>query len=165
MAKMVNICEKSEEESISGSGTVESSLSFSDVKTYNIQTHGYHNNIKFPLSTVIQSENELENYYKVFENEYHKMDEVKQCLGGITNVFFEKNTLLVCSTHATSGSHRYRIQDVNVVNGKVNIKISHTSPQVCTCDMAEWHLITVIPNGKLKNVDYKNFNVKIVTNE
>ena len=133
-----------------------------------IRTDGYHSDAKYPKVTVIKSADELEEYYNANKDLYF-LDHVDKVYSDTTKGFidacekyddeyFEENILLLVLLEEGSGSIRHEIKSLKAYRGNVEIDIAVTCPEVCTEDMAEWHIIIELDRDC--GIDY-NDNIKV----
>ncbi len=108
----------------------------------------------FPVVTLIRSKEELNAYYNA-NKEIFSLDTDNN--GGTAYLdackkynaeFFEQNALIFIALEEGSGSTRHNIESLKAdKNGAVYINILSVEPEVGTCDMAYWHIITEIPKN------------------
>ena len=112
---------------------------------------GYYADINYPQVIVIRSKQELEKYYEVnreiFDLERHDKVYSDTTIGFLdacdkyTEEYFENQILILVLVEHGSGSTRDEVQEiVDAGAGVINITIQSYSPEMCTCDMAEWHI-------------------------
>lgn len=113
---------------------------------------GYTENVDFPSVRIIKSTQELQSYYDtwrdVFCLERWEPDYADTSFGfqaacdGYDEAFFEKNYLLFVLLQEGSGSISHEVRGVaQAQDGTLGISIDRIVPEVCTCDMAQWHII------------------------
>ncbi len=124
-----------------------------------------------PYTEVIHSREELSDYKMRFAVDADK-DNSQYADGTIsfnmaaqkyTDEFFENNQLILCMIEETSGSIRHKVERVNVTNDiDMSIIINRDIPEICTDDMATWHISvetekTCTPNDRIEiMIDSKN---------
>ncbi len=133
-----------------------------------IRTDGYHDNVKYPKITVIKSADELEEYYNANKDLYF-LDHVDKVYSDTTIGFidacekhdedyFEENILILVLLEEGSGSIRHEVKSVKTSGNDVEINIDINVPEICTDDMAEWHIIIELDRNC--GIDY-NDNIKV----
>ncbi len=133
-----------------------------------IRTDGYHDNVKYPKVTVITSKDELDKYYNANKDLYF-LDHVDKVYSDTTigfidacekydDEYFEDNILILVLLEEGSGSIRHEVKAVKAYNGNVEIDIDVHCPEICTEDMAEWHIMIEV--GKDSGIEKgDNFTV------
>ncbi len=131
-----------------------------------VRTNGYVENFEYPRLIRITSRDELESYYNYFSGIYF-LDAVEEIysdttIGWITacekydKEFFDNCDLYMAVLEEGSGSIRHSVEGVE--NGSVTIR--SITPEVCTDDMAEWHImLEVTKGGKLSKINRVSVNV------
>lgn len=130
-----------------------------------IRTNGYSEGRSYPYHVVIDSKEELEAYYEAnkehFDLERKKVVYSDTTIGFLDacdkydDAYFERQNLVLIVLEEGSGSIRHKITDVRRrwdENGAYlgwNITIKSTSPEVVTCDMAQWHLFLEVQMGNV----------------
>lgn len=124
-----------------------------------IRTDGCSEERRYPYHTVISSRAELEAYYEANKDLYDL--ERREVVYSDTSIgfldacdkyddaYFERQNLVLIVLQEGSGSIRHEITDVrrNMENGGWDITIDSKSPEVGTCDMAQWHLFLEVQMG------------------
>jgi len=143
-----------------------------------IRTDGYRAEVEYPSVKIIRSVDELNAYYeankdlyfleRVENPQYHSSIGFLDACDKYDAEYFEDQILLMVLLEEGSGSIRHEVEKVTVEAGKTVVEIKTIVPEVCTADMAEWHIlieleadldikdekdVTVFLNGK--NVTYK----------
>lgn len=148
----------------------ENKLEDQDFDAQYIRTDGYHDNVKYPKITVIKSTDELNEYYNANKDLYF-LDHVDKVYSDTTigfidacekydDEYFEENILILVLLEEGSGSIRHEVKSVKAYRGNVEIDIAVKCPEVCTEDMAEWHIIIEIDKDSgIENND--NFKVNL----
>ena len=118
-----------------------------------IRTNGYNENFEYPRLIEINSCAELEAYYNYFNGIYslgHVERVYSDTTVGFADVmteyddgYFLTNKLYLAVLEEGSGSIRH---EVGKLNG-TDIEIKSVSPECCTDDMAEWHVVVELPKG------------------
>lgn len=114
----------------------------------------------FPIVSIIHSSDELKTYYETSKDKYdlerRKNPAADSTIGFLdacdkyNDDFFEKNALVFIVLEEGSGSTRHNVEYVRVdKNGLMYVNILSVDPEICTWDMAYWHIITEIPKDKL----------------
>ncbi len=113
----------------------------------------------FPAVTVIHSTDDLTAYYEENKEQFYlerREDHASDTTIGYLdacdkydNKFFENNALVFVVLEEGSGSTRHKVSTVKVdANGVMYINIFSVEPEVGTCDMAYWHIMTEVPKNK-----------------
>lgn len=113
----------------------------------------------FPAVTVIHSTDDLTAYYEENKEQFYlerREDPASDTTIGYLdacdkydNKFFENNALVFVVLEEGSGSTRHNVSTVKVdANGVMYINILSVEPEVGTCDMAYWHIMTEVPKNK-----------------
>ena len=101
----------------------------------------------------VTSRDELDAYYSAFSSLYSLgsrekiySDTTEGFADAITkydDAYFEENMLYMAVMEEGSGSVRHKVK---ALKGG-SLIIDSVSPEVCTCDMAEWHILVELPVG------------------
>ena len=121
-------------------------------------TQNYHG--PFPAVAVIHSTDELTAYYEANKEQFYlerRKDPASDSTIGFLDAcdkydakFFENNALVFVVLEEGSGSTRHNISTVKVdANGIMYINILSLDPEVGTCDMAYWHIMTEVPKNSV----------------
>lgn len=113
----------------------------------------------FPAVAVIHSTDDLTAYYESNKEQFYlerREDPASDTTIGYLdacdkydNKFFENNALVFVVLEEGSGSTRHNVSTVKVdANGVMYINILSVDPEVGTCDMAYWHIMTEVPKNK-----------------
>lgn len=107
-----------------------------------IRTNGYHEDVEYPVVTVIRSPEELEAYREANEDRYDlaQWDVAERYDAS----YFEANALLLVLLEEPSGSNRHEVRGVTVGENGIEIGIDRILPEIGTTDMAEWHIFIEI---------------------
>lgn len=117
-----------------------------------IRTDGYHENLKYPGVAVLDSTQDLRDYYNCYYELYDlepRSDISTDSTLGFGNAcgrygedFFSKNFLIFVILEEPSGSIRHKVTDVyHHPSEGVCIRIDRIVPEAGTDDMAQWHII------------------------
>ena len=110
----------------------------------------------FPAAAVIHSTDELTAYYEENKEQFYlerREDPGTDYTIGFLDAcdkydakFFENNALVFVVLEEGSGSTRHNVSTVKVdANGIMYINIISIDPDIGTCDMAYWHIMTEVP--------------------
>ena len=124
---------------------------FLDFGVQYVRTNGYHEGVEYPVVKIIRSVEELNQYYESNKDKYDlgRKDKVyaDTTIGFLDacdkydEAYFEKQILVMVLLEEGSGSTRHNVDNVKLgTDGKLYIGIRTISPEVGTCDMAEWHI-------------------------
>lgn len=113
----------------------------------------------FPTVAVIHSTDELTAYYETNKERFYlerREDPASDSTIGFLDAcdkydetFFEDHALVFVVLEEGSGSTRHNVETVKVdANGIMYVNILSIDPEVGTCDMAYWHIMTAIPRDK-----------------
>jgi hypothetical protein len=118
------------------------------IRTNNIV---YVEGLNYPLTSVISSASELEQYYENYKDKYalsiHSSDSSIRFIDAIRNYsndFFKNNFLVMVLLEENSGSIRHKLEGIYNTG---DIIISRLLPKIGTDDMAEWHIIIELKNN------------------
>lgn len=117
-----------------------------------VRTNGYSEGVLYPSVRIIDSLQELKDYYntwhEVFDLERKEKVYSDTTIGFLDacdqydEAFFEKNYLIFILLEEGSGSVRHEVRSVQqTADKKISISIDRKVPEVGTSDMAEWHII------------------------
>ena len=117
-----------------------------------IRTNGYSEGVLYPSVRIIDSLQELKDYYntwhEVFDLERKETVYSDTTIGFLDacdqfdEAFFEDNYLIFVLLEEGSGSIRHEVRSVEQTEDKkISISIDRKVPEVGTDDMAEWHII------------------------
>ncbi len=129
-----------------------------------IRTNGYHEDVEYPYAVIITSVAQLDRYY---EQNKHQCDLERRekvnsdnTIGFLDAVdkydeeFFKDKKLVMIILEEGSGSVRHKVTRVGNEAGRLYVSIERTSPEDCTDDMAEWHIILELDRDvNIKNAD------------
>lgn len=113
----------------------------------------------YPGTAVITSKDELNAYYEENKENYY-LERVEKVYADTTigfrdeadkydDKFFEKNALILVVLENGSGSIRQEVISVKSSNSSTWVRIKHIVPELCTADMANWHLFITVPKTEL----------------
>jgi len=114
----------------------------------------------FPVVAVIHSTDELTAYYEANKEQFYlerRKDPASDSTIGFLDAcdkydakFFENNALVFVVLEEGSGSTSHNVSTVKVdANGNMYINILSIDPEVGTCDMAYWHIMTEVPKDSV----------------
>ena len=117
-----------------------------------IRTNGYSEGVLYPSVRIVDSLQELKDYYntwhEVFDLERKEKVYSDTTIGFLDacdqydEAFFERNYLIFVLLEEGSGSVRHEVRSVQqTADKKISISIGRKVPEVGTDDMAEWHII------------------------
>ena len=140
---------------------VENKLEEQDFEAQYIRADGYHSEFKYPIVKVIRSVEDLNAHYEEYKD-YFLLDggglgnppTFKEACEKYDDEFFNKKLLILVLLEEGSGSIRHEVKAVKAYNGNVEIDIETNVPEICTEDMAEWHII--IELDKNSEIDYND---------
>lgn len=118
------------------------------------RTNGYHEGVEYPIVKIIRSVDELKAYYEANQGRYHlgRKDAAyaNEPIGFLDacdrydEAYFEEQMLILVLLEEGSGSVRHEVKSVELTeeDGKtqMTIRIDSITPDICTDDMAEWHI-------------------------
>ncbi len=120
-----------------------------------IRSKTTHDDVRRPVMAVINSVEELSEYQgtikDLFTRKRHDNPEPDfnfEAFDKYNAEFFENRALVVVFLQEGSGSIRHNIESVVNANGKMYINIRAIHPEICTADLAWWHIVTEIPKDK-----------------
>lgn len=106
-----------------------------------VRTDCYIDGAKFPQVVIARSLAELKDYYSGILADYYNKD-LQTALSRYDESYFEKSILIMVLLEEPSGSIRHEVKRVEKYpGGSLNVVIDTTVPEVCTDDMAQWHII------------------------
>lgn len=126
-----------------------------------IRTNGGQEEAEFPQVAVIESLQELMDYYTANKDTFdlERRDKVYadttvgflDACDQFDEAFLEKNCLVFVLLEEGSGSIRHEVQSVEqTVAGKIAVSIDTKTPEVGTDDMAQWHIILELSRDVLE---------------
>ena len=113
----------------------------------------------FPAAAVIHSTDELTAYFEANKEQFYlerREDPGADYTIGFLDAcdkydekFFDNNALVFVVLEEGSGSTRHNVSTVKVdANGIMYINILSVDPDIGTCDMAYWHIMTEVPKDR-----------------
>lgn len=116
-----------------------------------IRTDGYDSSRKYPVITLVKSCSELGAYYDGQKGNYDfgsretvyadSTISFNDAVSAYDKAFFEEKCLVLIVLEESSGSYRHNATDVVLESDVVTVIIQRNIPDICTCDMAQWHII------------------------
>ena len=130
-----------------------------------IRADGYHSEFEYPIVKVIRSVEDLNAHYEEYKD-YFLLDggglgnppTFKEACEKYDDEFFNKKLLILVLLEEGSGSIHHEVKSVKTSGSNVEIDIEVNIPEVCTDDMAEWHII--IELNRDCGIDYDD-NIKV----
>lgn len=116
-----------------------------------VRTDGYHEDVQYPVITLIRSAAELQVYYEANRDLYDM--ERKETVYSDTTIgfadacdrydaaYFETHDLLLILLEEGSGSIRHEVGALLRTEEGWLVEITHICPELCTDDMAQWHIM------------------------
>ncbi len=102
---------------------------------------------EYPHTALITSREGLSEYtadHKLLsDNPYGRYDDA----------YFAEHDLLLLVLEASSGSIRHQVLAVRQVEAQWVIDLQTIVPEVCTTDMAQWHILVEVPRGVIRPED------------
>ncbi len=109
-----------------------------------IRTDGYHEGVVYPIVKIIDSVNELNEYYQENKGKYD-FDNTSGFLNACKKYddnYFKNQILIIVLLEEGSGSNRHKVNNLTLLDdGTLEIKIERIVPEIGTCDMAQWHIL------------------------
>ncbi len=136
-------------------GDVQQGLTESTFGAQYIRTNGGADGIHYPIVTVIRSVKELNDYYLEYKNTFdlERKDKVysdttigfPDACEKYDAAYFEKQVLILVVLEEGSGSIRHEVTRVGTTeDGAFAVFMESNAPEICTDDMAQWHIIIEI---------------------
>ncbi len=136
---------------LAGMGWIDAARILGDIKY--IRTDGYNEIIDYPMLVKITSRGELDRYVEAYKDIFYLGSRetvysdttvgFADAIIGYDDAYFAENELWLAVLEEGSGSIRHEFK--GITGGFLNI--DSTAPEVCTDDMAEWHIIVEAPIG------------------
>lgn len=158
--------DKSANQTVWAEFTLSSDIDDSKIKTqepvnYGVQyirTNGYMEGAEFPNVVIIRSLDELNSYYEANKDTFdlERKDKVYSdtTIGFLDacdkydSEYFKKGCLVFVLLEEGSGSIRHEVTGSTISSdGELGVYIDTITPEVGTCDMAEWHIILEMSNA------------------
>jgi len=125
-----------------------------------VRTDGYHEGVEYPILSLIRSVEELDAYYEQNKSLYFMERREKTSSGSnigfldacdcYDEAFFKNQALVLVLLEEGSGSIRHKVTEVlSQPDGTFTLNIQTITPEVGTCDMAEWHIFVELPADEL----------------
>ena len=113
-----------------------------------VRTDGYHENVGYPVVTVVSSRAALDAYFEENRGLYElsrgeQAGSASGFAGAIKKYdddWFASHQLVIVLLEESSGSIRHEVESVTAGDSP-SIVIHRLVPEVGTCDMAEWHIL------------------------
>ncbi|MBQ1521009.1 MAG: hypothetical protein IIZ56_05980 [Clostridia bacterium] len=113
-----------------------------------VRTDGYHENVGYPVVTVVSSKAALDAYFEENRGLYElsrgeQAGSASGFAGAIKKYdddWFASHQLVIVLLEESSGSIRHEVESVTAGDSP-SIVIRRLVPEVGTCDMAEWHIL------------------------
>lgn len=103
-----------------------------------IRTDGYIDGAKYPRTILITDTEELQSYVEANEDKYHlSSGSFTEAIEKYDDNWFSTHKLMMIVLEEPSGSIRHGITELT----NKYVTIDRTVPEVCTADMAEWHIL------------------------
>lgn len=103
---------------------------------------------KYPIAKIIRSVSELNAYCEENKEDYGLGYEYNNAISFLdacekyNDAYFKDNILILVLLEEGSGSIRHKVQSVRMTEeGKCQIYINRIIPEMCTADMAWWHIL------------------------
>lgn len=149
-------------------------LSPVDFKAQYIRTGSKVKVENYPIFSVLHSVEELNAYYEANKDKFdleRRTDIASDSTIGFLDAcdkynkeFFQENALALIVLEVGSGSTRHEVKSLKTDSDKnLYMDISTILPEIGTCDMAQWHIITEIPE-KYNGIEVK-LDDKLIVNE
>lgn len=146
-----------------------------DYEVQYIRTNGDREGAQYSKAVIIRSVEELQKYYQINKDFYdleRRTDVSADSTIGFLDAcdrydeaYFENQILILVLLQEGSGSTRHLVTDLQFAkNGKLEINVKATTPEVFTCDMAVWHLF-VSPSPDIKLISESNISVRTYREE
>lgn len=162
-----------------GGGHTAPSVPTSDVAfdAQYVRTDGYRDGAVFPRVVIIRSTEALRAYYEQNKNTFdlNRKDQIysDSTIGFLDacdkydETYFKEHFLVMVLLEEGSGSIRHEVTNVSLAaDGTLNIEIDATFPEICTADMAQWHILVEIGNDvEVSSSDNVLINGKSVSQE
>jgi len=105
----------------------------------------------YPKAVVINSVAELDDYYEKNKDTYqfqlrHRrrlsmLEDVFEKKSRYSDRFFNSRPLLFIVLEEGSGSISHVVDSTKTENGEISVNIIRVIPEVCTAEMAQWHIV------------------------
>ena len=129
-------------------------------QTQYIRTDGGNESSKYPTYVIIHSRDELEQYYdsnkEVYDLEHHEQVYSDTTIGFLDAIeqyddaFFADRDLIILVLEEGSGSIRHEVNGIRpYYDNTLQLTVRRITPEVCTDDMAQWHLFLEVQMGDM----------------
>lgn len=105
----------------------------------------------FPAILVLRSYAEFTDYVEAHREEFQLDLEFIPACSRYDEEYFTKNDLIIIRLEEGSGSIRHEVTDVLQDDTGWQVRIDRVTPEECTDDMAQWHILLEIQMGKVVN--------------
>ena len=119
---------------------------------------------------MFETKGELDHFKALFQNImtfdqcYNEVPSFNEVTAGYDESFFTENTLVVAYVTASSGSFRYDVKNISLVDSDLCVDVAKVKdPEVYTADMAGWLVIVELNKEVVKRC--ASFDAKIVPGE
>lgn len=120
-----------------------------------IRTDGGNESSQYPSYVIIHSRDELEQYYdnykEIYDLEHHEQVYSDTTIGFLDAIeqyddaFFADRDLIILVLEEGSGSIRHEVNGIRpYYDNTWQLTVRRITPEVCTDDMAQWHLLIEI---------------------
>ncbi len=124
-----------------------------DIIKYELKTHDFFEDLPKENKYYIDSEEELNNFYKIYSDALDYSDELD-----IDKVFLKDNSIFIQVEEANSGSIKFKLSSVEIDKNTVKFVIDKDTPEIGTCDMVFWYLVAIIPNNQLNDLKLNDWH-------
>ena len=128
-----------------------------------IRTDGYAEGVKYPMVYILRTPEMLEEYYQGNRDRYdlspRKTVYADSTIGfadAITQydaAWFAEHDLVMVVLEEGSGSIRHEVYAITETPEKWSIGITSIEPEVCTADMAQWHILIEVEKDLIDVTD------------
>jgi hypothetical protein len=136
-----------------------------DFEAQYIRTNGYTEAISYPVISLIQSTEELNEYY-LKNKDIYNLEKRAEVLSDLTigfldavekydDAYFNDSVLVLLLLEEGSGSIRHQITDIKRNEGFLEIYINKLVPNYGTDDMAQWHIIVELKKDTIGDSEIK----------
>ena len=119
-----------------------------------IRTNGYHEDVDYPVVTVVESVEALKTYHD--ENQVRYDLAQWDVTDRYDEAYFSDSVLILVLLEENSGSNRHEVTDVRKLEAGMEIAIDRILPEIGTADMAEWHIFI-----ELSRSDYMTGEIEV----
>lgn len=112
---------------------------------------------------VIETKEELEEYLNTNKKQYglgHREKVYSDSTIGFEDAiaeydeeFFKDHNIVLVLLTASSGSIRYKVTNINLIDGVMDVNFTTKAPELVTCDMAGWHIIIETEKVSIDEID------------